>query len=252
MLALERRNAILEKLAVTGKVIVADLSREFGVTEETIRRDLEKLDNEGLAQKTYGGAVANRSLNLDLPYKVRQRTNAEAKQAIALKVAEMIHDGDYLMMDASSTTLFITKCIRNKHNITLITNSIEILMEVAELEDWNVISTGGVLKTGALALVGANAEKTVRGFHVDIAVCSCKGIDRQFGISDSNEQNAQIKRAMFAAAKRRILVADHSKFDQSSFVKISELTDLDTVVTDVCPDAAWTEALADADIELIY
>ena len=190
MLALERRNAILEKLAVTGKVIVADLSREFGVTEETIRRDLEKLDNEGLAQKTYGGAVANHSLNLDLPYKVRQRTNAEAKQAIALKVAEMIHDGDYLMMDASSTTLFITKCIRNKHNITLITNSIEILMEVAELEDWNVISTGGVLKTGALALVGANAEKTVRGFHVDIAVCSCKGIDRQFGISDSNEQNA--------------------------------------------------------------
>ena len=106
--------------------------------------------------------------------------------------------------------------------------------------------------SGALALVGANAEKTVRGFHVDIAVCSCKGIDRQFGISDSNEQNAQIKRAMFAAAKRRILVADHSKFDQSSFVKISELTEMDTVVTDVCPDAAWTEALADADIELIY
>lgn len=252
MLALERRNAILEKLALTGKVIVADLSREFNVTEETIRRDLEKLDREGLAQKTYGGAIANHSLNMDLPYKVRQRTNADAKQAIALKVADMIHDGDYIMMDASSTTLYITKCIRSKHNITLITNSIEILMEVADQDDWHVICTGGVLKTGALALVDANAEKTIRNFRVDTAICSCKGLDINFGISDSNDSNAQIKQAMFAAARNRILVADHSKFDQTSFVKIGDLTDVDTVVTDIQPAALWTETCADAGVSLIY
>ena len=125
-------------------------------------------------------------------------------------------------------------------------------MEVAELEDWNVISTGGVLKSGALALVGANAEKTVRGFRVDMAVCSCKGLDMEFGISDSNEQNAQIKRAMFAAAKKRVLVADHSKFDRTSFVKISELNEMDTVVTDCAPEKLWSETLADAGIELVY
>ncbi|MBQ3133040.1 MAG: DeoR/GlpR transcriptional regulator [Clostridia bacterium] len=252
MLALERRNAILEKLALTGKVIVADLSREFNVTEETIRRDLEKLDHEGLAQKTYGGAVSNHSLNMDLPYKVRQRTNAEAKQAIALKVADMIHDGDYVMMDASSTTLYITKCIRNKHNITLITNSIEILMEVADHDDWHVISTGGVLKTGALALLGGNAEKTIRNFRVDMAICSCKGVDKEFGISDSNDVNAQIKKSMFAAAKKRVLVVDHSKFDQTSFVKVGDLTDIDMIVTDQKPSADWTEACEDAGVTMVY
>ena len=105
MLAIERRNAILAKLNTQGKVIVTDLSREFDVTEETIRRDLEKLDNEGLAKKTYGGAVINQNLNIDLPFNVRKRANVELKQKIAEKIAEMIHDGDYIMLDASSTAI---------------------------------------------------------------------------------------------------------------------------------------------------
>jgi DeoR/GlpR family transcriptional regulator of sugar metabolism len=251
MLALERRNAILERLALTGKVIVADLSREFDVTEETIRRDLEKLDREGLAHKTYGGAVATGSGNFDLSYKVRRRINVEAKQEIALKVADMIHDGDCLMMDASSTTLYITKCIKNKHNITLITNSIEILMEAADQEDWTVIATGGTMKADALSLLGSGAEETVRRFRVDLAICSCKGVDLGFGISDSNEQNAQIKRSMFQCAKQRILVADSSKFDKTSFVKIGDLSLVDMVVTETCPSAGWAAHLADEDITLI-
>ena len=91
MLAIERRNAILAKLNSQGKVIVTDLSREFNVTEETIRRDLEKLDNEGLATKTYGGAVANQNFNVDLPYNVRKRANVERKQKMA-EIAEIIKE----------------------------------------------------------------------------------------------------------------------------------------------------------------
>ena len=114
MLAIERRNAIIARLNMDGKVIVTDLAQEFGVTEETIRRDLEKLDNEGIAKKTYGGAVANKSLNIDLPSAVRKRANVELKQRIAEKIASMINDGDYVMADASSTAMFVIKCI--KHN----------------------------------------------------------------------------------------------------------------------------------------
>ena len=252
MLAIERRNAILAKLNVEGKVIVTDLSREFDVTEETIRRDLEKLDNEGLATKTYGGAVANQNLNVDLPYNVRKRANVERKQKIAGKIAEMINDGDYIMLDASSTAIYVTKCILNRKNITLITNSVEIMMELADKSDWNILSTGGSLKKGALSLVGASAERMIRGFHVDLAICSSKGIDMNMGITDSNEKDSEIKRAIFAAANKKILAVDATKFDKISFVHVCNISEIDTVVTDQAPNDRWVEYFKDKDVELVY
>lgn len=252
MLAIERRNAILAKLNSQGKVIVTDLSREFNVTEETIRRDLEKLDNEGLATKTYGGAVANQNFNVDLPYNVRKRTNVERKQKMAEKIAEMIHDGDYIMLDASSTAIYVTKCIAHLKNITLITNSVEILMELADKSDWNILSTGGSLKKGALSLVGASAERMIGGFHVDLAVCSSKGIDINMGVTDSNEKDSEIKRAIFAVANRKILAVDATKFDKISFVRVCELSDIDTVVTDEKPNDRWVDYLKDKEVELVY
>lgn len=252
MLAIERRNAILAKLNAQGKVIVTDLSREFDVTEETIRRDLEKLDNEGLATKTYGGAVANQNLNIDLPYNVRKRANVERKQKIAERIAGMINDGDYIMLDASSTAIFVTKCIAHRKNITLITNSIEILMELADKSDWNILSTGGSLKKGSLSLVGASAERMIRGFHVDLAICSSKGIDMNMGVTDSNEKDSEIKRVIFAAANRKILAVDATKFDKRSFVHVCDLNDIDTLVTDEQPSDGWTEYLKNKDVELVY
>lgn len=252
MLAIERRNAILARLNAEGKVIVTDLSREFNVTEETIRRDLEKLDNEGLATKTYGGAVANKNLNIDLPYNVRKRANVERKMKIAEKIAEIIHDGDYIMVDASSTAIFVTKCISHLKNITLITNSIEILMELADKSDWNILSTGGSLKKGALSLVGTSAERMIKGFHVDLAICSSKGIDMNMGVTDSNEKDSEIKRAIFAAANRRILAVDATKFDKISFVHVCDLNDIDTVVTDEAPSDRWVEYFKDKKVDLVY
>lgn len=252
MLAIERRNAILAKLNAQGKVIVTDLSREFDVTEETIRRDLEKLDNEGLAKKTYGGAVVNQNLNIDLPFNVRKRANVELKQKIAEKIAEMIHDGDYIMLDASSTAIYVTKCIADRKNITLITNSVEIMLELADKSDWNILSTGGSLKKGALSLVGASAERMIRGFHVDLAVCSSKGIDLNMGVTDSNEKDSEIKRAIFGAANRKILAVDSTKFDKISFVHVCDMADIDVVVTDSQPSERWIEHFKDKDIELVY
>ena len=244
MLAIERRNAILAKLATDGKVIVSDLSEEFQVTEETIRRDLEKLDKEGLAKKTYGGAVVLDNHGADLPYNVRKRVNANFKEVIAQKIAEMIHDGDTIMLDASTTAISVTKYIKSRENITIVTNSVEILLDL--------LSTGGMLKKGSLALVGPSAEKMIRGFHVDIAVCSSKGIDMNMGISDSNEKDAQIKEAIFSAADRRILAIDSSKFDKCSFVKVGDVRDIDVLVTNEKPSDAWISYCKEKHVELIY
>lgn len=252
MLAIERRNTILKKLAEEGKVLVADLAKEFDVTEETIRRDLEKLDNDGLAKKTYGGAVKLDNFNIDLPFHVRKQANVESKEYIASLIADMINDGDYIMLDASTTALYVIKKILNKKNITLITNSIEILLELCNKHEWNILSTGGALKEGGLSLVGYQAEKMISGFHVDLAICSCKGIDDKNGITDSNERDTEIKKAFFKSANKKILAVDSSKFDKASFVKVCSLADVDTIVTNAKPSEIWLDRLKQNDVEIIY
>lgn len=252
MLAIERRNAILSKLYLDGKVIVSQLSEEFDVTEETIRRDLEKLDKEGLAQKTYGGAVLVQNFSTDLPHSVRKRANVEAKQKIAEKISTLFHDGDCIMLDASSTALLLLNYIKNLKNITLITNSVEALIELSDKDDWNVFSTGGRLKRGSLSLVGPSAEKTIRTFHVDYAICSSKGIDIERGITDSNEKDSEMKQAIFDSAETKILVIDSSKFDKISLIKVCDVGNVDIIATDTQPGTNWVEYLKSRNIDLIY
>ncbi len=252
MLAIERRNAILSKLYLDGKVIVSALSQEFDVTEETIRRDLEKLDKEGLVKKSYGGAVLVQNFSTDLPHSVRKKANVEAKQKIAEKISSLFQDGDCIMLDASSTALLLLNYIRNLKNITLITNSVEALIELSDKDDWNVFSTGGKLKKGSLSLVGPSAEKTIRSFHVDYAVCSSKGLDISRGITDSNEKDSEMKQAIFESAETKILCVDSSKFDKISLIKVGDISEVDIIATDTEPDANWKEYLKRKDVELIY
>lgn len=252
MLAIERRRNIIAKLNSSGKVIVAELAREFGVTEETIRRDLEKLDKEGLASKTYGGAVTKNNSALDLPYNVREGVNVEQKQRIADKLSEMIRDGERLMVDSSSTALYLIKKLKDKKDLTIITNSVKILLELADKPDWTVLSTGGVLKKGALSLNGSSAEKMINSYHVDTAICSCKGLDMTLGVTDSNENDSMIKQAMLNSAERCVLALDSEKFDKKSFVRICAVSDIDFIVTDSEPDDRWLAFCAENEIEMVY
>lgn len=251
MLAIERRNAILLKLSAEGKVLVADLSREFEVTEETIRRDLEKLDRDGLARKTYGGAVKVENFNIDLPFHVRKQSNVDSKRKIASVIGGMINDGDYIMLDASTTALCIIPYIQNLNKLNIITNSIEILIELCNKPEWNIISTGGALKSGSLSLLGYQAEKTISGFHVDTAICSCKGLNTELNITDSDERESEIKKSYFKAANKKILAIDSSKFDKTSFVKVCSLDEIDVIVTDEYPGDEWANRIKDAGVELV-
>jgi DeoR/GlpR family transcriptional regulator of sugar metabolism len=232
--------------------LVSELAKEFGVTEETIRRDLERLDKAGVASKTYGGAVSKQSAALDLPYNVRESVNVEQKQQLAEKLAMLIRDGDRLMVDSSSTALYVIKRIKNKKNLTIITNSVKILLELADKQDWTVLSTGGALKKGALSPTGSSAEKMINSYHVDTAICSCNGLDMSLGITDSNENDSLIKQAMINSAERRILALDSEKFDKKSFVKVCEVSDIDIIVTNCEPLEKWTGFCHENNIELIY
>ena len=252
MLAAERRNEILSILKEEGRVIVADLSKKYDVTEETIRRDLEKLENDGYAERTYGGAVLRGSEKDEVPFLMRKRENVEAKMRIATSLSQMINDGDRIMLDASTTALFVAKQIRDKKNITVITNSIEILLELSDMPDWKVLSTGGSLKGRALSLLGYQAERMVDGFFLDKAILSCKGVDLQKGFTDSNELDAGIKKQMLGSATKRIMAVDNAKFDHLSFTQVVDFSGIDLLATDKKLSDEWEARLMQSDVEILY
>ena len=252
MLAIERKNEILTKLRAEQRVLVSELALHYGVTEETIRRDLDKLEREGYATKTYGGAIWGDSTRTDLSYTIRNKTNVEAKKAIAQHLARIIRDGDHIMLDDSSTSLFVARAIREKKGITVITNSVEVVMELSDVQGWNILSTGGMLKYESLALVGRQAEQMIRNYHVDRAVISCKGADLQNGVTDSSDFHSQVKQAMMASARQKILAVDSSKFNRTSFVRIADFGELDAVVTEKAPPQEWLEFFESISVDCIY
>lgn len=254
MLAIERRNEILEKLQTDRRVVVSELSQIYDVSEETIRRDLEKLVNDGFAIKSYGGAVINENMNIDLPFNIRKNRNIVGKQHIAELISDMINDGDSIIMDASSTAVYIAKRLqeKGKKNLTIITNSIEIVIELFDVQDWKIISTGGESRDGSFALVGHQTDRMLRCYHVDKTIISSKGIDVSAGITDSDDLHANNKRTMLKAAKEKILAIDSSKFDKIAFTEIGSLSDITTVITDKKPESRWLQEFEKIGVKCVY
>ncbi len=252
MLAAERKNLILEKLQDEKRVVVNELSEQFDVSEETIRRDLDKLEKMGLATKTYGGAVLVENSNAEMPFKVRRKKNIQGKRAIADIIAGLVEDGDHLIMDPSTTAVFVVKALSDKKRLTIVTNSIEVLVELGDAPGWEVISTGGTLKENYLALAGPRAVESISSFNVDKLIMSCKGIDMGKGITDAHEMFSQVKKSMLRSAKQVILAADYTKFDKAAFSKICEVADIDIVVTDVRPSDGWMKYFKEKGIECLY
>lgn len=252
MLAVERRKQILEQVHKEKKVIVSELSKRFHVSEETIRRDLEKLADDGHVIKSYGGAVINEIGSIDLPFNVRWKANSVGKQKIADLINHEIQDGEHIFLDASTTAVFIAKNIKQKKQLTVITNSIENLLELSDVSGWDIISTGGLLKPGSMSLLGKKAADSIEKYNADKVFLSCKGFDIQKGVTEGNDETGSIKQSMIESAKKVYLTVDSSKFDKVAFSSICPLSKLDVVVTDQKPDARWMEAFEKNKIQCIY
>lgn len=252
MLAAQRRNIILEKIHEEKKVIVSELSVLFDVSEETIRRDLERLEQDGHVTKTYGGAVANEKSSIDLPFNIREKSNPEGKKIIASLISSQIEDGDHIFLDASTTAVYIAKAIKEKRRLTVITNSIENLVELSDVTGWDIISTGGLLKAGSMSLLGKKASDSVSAYNADKLFLSCKGFDVVKGITDGNDETATLKQSMINAAEKIYLAVDSTKFDKVAFSQICTLRDIDVVVTDTKPSDKWLRVFKENGIEVIF
>lgn len=252
MLAAERRSIILDKLHEEKSVVVSELSREFEVSEETIRRDLEKLSEDGQVIKSWGGAVLNEKNGIDLPFNIRQKSNPEGKRIIAELVRDAVVDGDHIMLDASTTSVFIAKSIKQKEDLTIITNSIENLLELSDAQDLNLLSPGGSFHPQTMSLLGRRAAEGIGIYNADKLFFSCKAIDIEKGVMDGNDEVASIKQAMLKSSAKVCLAVDSSKFNKRALAGICALSDIDVVYTDKKPSAEWLRAFEENSIECVY
>lgn len=252
MAAKDRIQAIKQMVANDRKVAVSNLSSIFQVTEETIRRDLEKLEDEGFLTRTYGGAVLNTTaLSDNIHFYKRAQSFYEEKQTIARNALPFIKNKTTMAADSSSTAMALLKLLKERNDLTLLTNSAEAFHELAQSEI-NVVSTGGELNKNTLSLQGRITKEIISRYHVDIMVLSCKGLDMSSGALDSNEAEAEIKKTMINQATEVALLVDHSKFNRKAFVQLVDFSHITYIITNKTPGAEWIAFCEENNIQLIY
>ncbi|WP_139992487.1 DeoR/GlpR family DNA-binding transcription regulator [Paenibacillus paridis] len=231
MLVHERYDKIVQLVNERGSIRVTELSDLCLVTEETIRRDLDRLEQAGRLRRSHGGAVSVKDQQPEIPYFEREITHAEEKRRIAEAAVKLIQPKDRILLDASSTAWYMAASMPDIP-LTVLTNSIKVAMELSSKEKIEVISTGGILASRSLSYVGPLAERSLDAYHVDKAFFSCKGVHLERGISESNELQARIKHKMVGMADQVILLADSSKFGVQAFTHVADLSAVDTIITD--------------------
>lgn len=231
MLAIQRKEKIKEIIIKEKKVFVNDLSKMFTVSEETIRRDLDKLEKEGILKKIYGGAILISELNkTDIPFSQRVIANIDEKASIAIKALDLIKDCKSIMVDSSSTVLEVVKLLKDFNNLKVITNSIQVPIKLAS-SDVEVIGVGGQLNKKTLSYQGNITEESLKRFNADLALISAKGITGS-GITDSNELEVVIKQSMMRQSKKIALLMDSSKIGYTAFLNLVDVKDIEYIITD--------------------
>ncbi|MFA9557892.1 DeoR/GlpR family DNA-binding transcription regulator [Evansella sp. AB-rgal1] len=230
MLAEERYKKIVEIVNERGSIRVSELSQIFSVTEETIRRDLAKLEGEEKLIRSHGGAVSTGEKQPELSYSTREIMNVEEKKKIALETINHISPNDRIFLDASTTAWYTASIIPNIP-LTVLTNSLKVALELVEKDKIEVISIGGTLSQRSLSFIGPLAEMSLDAYFVDKAFISCKGVHLKRGISDSIELQAKIKQKVINLSDKVYLMADASKFGVQALKKISSFECIDNVIT---------------------
>lgn len=250
MLVAERQEKIVEIVNEKGSVRVSELSQIFGVTEETIRRDLEKLESDGRLRRSHGGAVSFKVNQTETPYFEREVTNVVEKKEVAREALNYIEPHDRIILDASSTAWYMAKILPDVQ-LTVLTNSMKVAMELANKEKISVICSGGNLSSSSLSFVGHLAERSLELYHVNKAFISCKGLHPEWGISESNEMQALVKRKMIDISDKVYLLADFSKFGVKAFSSVSDFDLVDMIITDSKTDKQQIQQFKDFSVKVI-
>ena len=228
---------------------MASLARHFRTSQITIRKDLEVLDNQGLIQRTHGGALPLQSGALvDPTLREKEKQHREEKIRIAMAAAKMVEEGQSVLLDSGTTTTAIARALKDIKKLVVITNAMNIAAEVAGT-NIEVILTGGVLRKNSFSLVGPVAEQSLRQLSADILFLGVDGFDAQLGLFTPNLFEAQVNRVMAEISRKTVAVCDSSKFGRRSLCNIMPATAVHHVITDKNIGKQELQALRDAGIK---
>lgn len=250
MLVVERHDKLTSLLNEKGSIRVTELSEIFNVTEETIRRDLERLENEGKLRRSHGGAVSIKGNETEAPYFEREVRNVREKQAVAEEAINYVKVNDRIILDASTTAWYMAKRLPDI-SLTVVTNSMQVALELSSREKITVILIGGTLLPKSLSFVGRQADYALDLYHVNKAFISCQGIHPKRGLSDFNEMQALVKKKIIEVSDEVYLLADHTKFGVQAFSCISEIDSINYIITDSHTKQDQLQPYGDLSITLI-
>jgi len=234
----ERRHAaILQRLRETGTAKVEDLCVELGVSMHTIRRDLEELHERGVLRRVHGGAAQLEPLfyepfRADRSFQEQMESFADEKRRIARAAAALVNDGDIVAMTAGTTTTETIRCLPMNRGLTVVTNTVNVAMELCNRKDIEVFVTGGSLRGTWFSLVGPTAIQSVSKVFIDTLFIGVNGIDSELGLTCFNSDEAELNKVMVQQARRKIVVADSSKFGVAAKWLIAPTSAVDVIVTD--------------------
>jgi DeoR family transcriptional regulator, fructose operon transcriptional repressor len=228
----ERRRKLVELLREQDSSDVATLAERFEVTQETIRRDLKALEQQGVLHRVHGGAILAQSGHAIPVLSIRRALMAEAKDAIARAALRHIPADGAIVIDAGSTTARFAELFRGGRPMSVLTNALPIAMALAGKPNLEVHTVGGRIRPATLAEVGAGALRTLSEVSVDVAFMATSGVSENHGFSTNDSSEATVKRAMVRAAKRVVVLSDHTKIGVDHFARFAEFGEVDLLITD--------------------
>lgn len=227
----ERRSQIIELIRENRIVKNTELMERFGISIETVRRDLQYLEEQGILERVYGGAVKKTFLNTEPDYANREQENFPEKKAIAAEAQKLILPKDTVFFDLGTTVMLVARMLEKDKPITAFTNALRTALVLSETDGCEVVLPGGKLRAKELSVAGPLSEENMRQFNVDKAFIGVAGITEN-GISDFNIEEASLRRQVIRNARQVIALADHSKFGIRAVSNICSLSDIDVLVTD--------------------
>ncbi len=228
----KRRQSIIDAILDQGVVRVSFLAEKFGVTQTTIRKDLNYLEGKGLLHRSYGSAVVSSAPVKDISVDKKKLINHDAKLRIAKAAAELIEDSDSIFMASGSTIAVFADHLKPKGNLNVVTTSVNISTLLGEIDGISVMQVGGMLYSNTLSVYGSDAIQAVKNIFCSKLFFGIDGMSLEYGITCATREEAELTQAMMRSAEKKIVLCDSSKLGKRGFARISGISDIDILITD--------------------
>ncbi len=240
----ERREDIVSLIHANGRVRVTELAEKYGVSEVSIRKDLEHLEMQGQLSRVHGGAVGVGKMYVGMDLAERYRTNSVSKKRLAERIASLIDDNDTIIMNSGTTLSYVIRALAGKKNITIVTNSVQNASEASLTSSFGVIMLGGEFESKYQFTYGESAERQLENYHAAKCILSVDGISADAGLTLFYSTEVSLVRRMIESSGEVIVAADSTKIGRRAFAKITDISSAGTIVTNSDADPEETERLS--------